>query len=130
MYPILISIGAIHMYAISIALVLAWLVFSFLFWRHLRSNGIDEDKIFDITFWATLYGGIVSRVVYVALHWEIFSDTWLRIIAIWVAPGFSVYGAIVGVLVALLFLSKREKVRLGHLLDAFAYSFPILLTIS
>jgi len=124
MHPILFAIGHLHIYSLSIFLILSWLVFSFLFWRELRTDGVDEDKIFDLMFYATLVGFIVSRAGFVVFHWNLFADTWLRIFAIWVQPGFALYGAIAGALLTLIFLSRREKVRLGTVLDAFAMSFP------
>jgi len=124
MHPILFAIGQIHIYSFSVFLILSWLVFSFLFWRELRKGGVDEDKIFDLMFYATLVGFIVSRAGFVAFHWELFSDTLLRVVAVWVQPGLSLYGAIAGALCTLILLSRREKVRLGTVLDAFALSFP------
>lgn len=129
MFPLLFSIGRIHVYSISFLLVLSWLVFSFLFWRYLRSNGTDEEKIFDISFWTTVWSALASRIVYVILHWSEFSDAWLKIPAIWVTPGFSLYGAFIGALISCIVLSKIHKVRLGILLDAIAASFPISIAI-
>lgn len=127
--PVFFHIGSIHIYSFSVLLVLSWCVFSFLFWRMLRSNGVDEDKIFDLTFYATLVSFICSRVGFVLLNWQLFSTTWLKIFALWVQPGLSLYGAFIGGLLTLVFLSRREKVRLGHVLDAFASSFPAALII-
>lgn len=129
MHPILFSIGSVHIYALSICVVLAWLVYSFLFWKQLRSNGIDEDKIFDLTFYSTLVAFIVSRAFYVVFHWELFSDTWLKIVAFWVQPGFSLYGAFIGALLTLASMSRAMKVRLGHVLDTVALSFPLAIVI-
>ncbi len=124
MFPLLLSIGPLHLYSISVFLVLSWLSFSFLFWRSLRSNGVDEEKIFDITFWATIWAALLARTAYVILHWDIFTDSWLKIAAIWVAPGFSLYGAFIGALITFIALSKVKKIRLGYLLDAVSSSFP------
>ena len=124
MHPILLAIGQVHIYGFSVFLILSWLVFSFLFWRELRIDGVDEDKIFDLMFYATLVGFVVSRAGFVLFHWDLFRDTLLRIVAVWVQPGFSLYGAVIGALFTLIFLSRKEKVRLGTVLDAFALSFP------
>jgi phosphatidylglycerol:prolipoprotein diacylglycerol transferase len=124
MLPVLFSIGQFRVYSFSLFLLLSWFVFSFVFWRMLRSDGVDEDKIFDLTFYSTLVALVVSRLSFVLFHWELFSDTWLKIIAVWVQPGFSLYGAVLGGLVTLILLSRKEKVRLGNVLDAFAIAFP------
>jgi phosphatidylglycerol---prolipoprotein diacylglyceryl transferase len=124
MFPILFTIGRFHIYNFSVFIILAWCVFSFMFWRMLRSDGVDEDKIFDLTFYSTLVAFICSRAFFVCLNWDLFADTWLKIFALWVQPGLSLYGAFIGGLLTLVFVSRREKVRLGQVLDAFALSFP------
>lgn len=108
----------------------SWLIFSFVFWKQLRGNGIDEEKIFDMTFWSTLAGAIVSRGVFVVLNWDAFSDAWLKIPAIWVAPGFSLYGAFIGSMLAFFLLSKAKRIRLGYILDAIAIAFPISIAVA
>jgi phosphatidylglycerol:prolipoprotein diacylglycerol transferase len=124
MIPVLFTIGSFHVYSYSVFVILAWFIFSFLFWRMLRSDGIDEDKIFDLTFYSTLAAFVSSRLFFVCLNWDLFADTWLRVVALWVQPGLSLYGAFIGGLLTLVFLSRREKVRLGQVLDAFVLSFP------
>lgn len=129
MYPILVSVGSFSIYSLSVFLVLAWLVFSFLFWRALRSHGIDEDKILDLTFYATLVAFVAARALFVALNWELFADTLLKIGALWVQPGLSLYGAFVGGLVTIVSMTRSAKIRLGNVLDAFALSFPAALAV-
>ncbi len=125
MYPIVLTIGNMMLYSFSLFLVLSWLVFSFLFWRALRAGGTEEDRIFDLTFYATLVAFVVSRIAFVAFHWDLFADTWLKIFALWVQPGLSLYGALIGGLATLVVMSRSQKVRLGLVLDAFAAAFPV-----
>lgn len=129
MYPVLLQAGPVHIYSLSIFLVLAWLTFSFLFWRVLRSSGIDEDKIFDLTFYATIMAFVAARSAFVATHWELFSDTLLKIVALWVTPGLSWYGALFGGVATLVSMSRGIKVRLGLVLDALANSLPAALIV-
>lgn len=118
MYPLLVSFGAFHLYSFSVFVVLAWLVFSFLFWRALRSQGIDEEHIFNLTFYSTLSAFIFARLVFVLLNMELFRGAPLKIAALWIQPGMSLYGALVGGLLVLVSLCRRYKVRVGHVLDA------------
>lgn len=124
MHPILFSLGQFPLYSFSVFLVFSWCIFSFLFWRNLRAGGVDEDKIFDLTFYATLSAFVVSRIAFIFFHWELFSDTWLKAIAIWVQPGLSLYGALLGYIFTLISMCRTHKVRLGLAFDAFALSFP------
>ena len=121
--PVLFHIGSFHIYSLSVAFVLAWLVFSFLFWRALRSQGIDEERIFDLTFYSTLSAFVCARAGYVFTNWELFRASLLKIAALWVVPGMSLYGALIGGLGVLVYLCRRYKVRLGHVLDGVAVAF-------
>ena len=108
----------------AVFLLLSWFMFSFLFWRVLRNTGAEEDKIFDLTFYATVIALIVARGAFVATHWELFADTWLKILALWVTPGLSWYGALFGGVATLVSMSRGIKVRLGLVLDALAIALP------
>lgn len=124
MMPILVSIGPVVIYSFSVFLIVAWGVFSFFFWRKLRDEGIAEDRIFDMTFTATMIGFMASRFGFVAFHWDLFADTYLKVFAMWVQPGLTLLpGLLVGIGVLSL-MSKRYKISLPVLFDALVYSLP------
>lgn len=124
--PTSFMIGQVSLYGANILLVLSWLVFSFLFWRALRRWGISEDRIFDLTFYATLSALLCGRLVFVATHWHLFAGKSLLLLAaLWVVPGASFLGALVGAVVTLVVLVKRYKVRLGILLDSLSVSLSL-----
>ncbi len=124
MLPILLSIGSFHLYSLSVFLVMAWSLASFLFWRKLRDESTSEEGVFDLMFYGTIMAFVAARLVFVALHWELFSGSFLRIITIWVQPGLSWFGALFGALLTMMYGARRLKVRFGHILDAFAISLP------
>ncbi|MFZ5535135.1 MAG: prolipoprotein diacylglyceryl transferase [Patescibacteria group bacterium] len=106
--------------------VVGWLIFSFLFWRSLRRFAVDEDRVFDLTFFATIVAFIFARMGYVVAHPELFlGKSFLLIAAIWVAPGFSWLAGFIGGVATLVVLSRQYKVRLGLVLDALAVSLPL-----
>lgn len=124
MYPVLISLGPIHIFSFSVLLLLSWLVFSFLFWKLLRAAATVEERIFDLTFYATLAAIVGGRLGFVLTHPELFSESMLKIVALWVAPGLSLYGGLFAAMLTLVYLARRYKVRLGLVLDALALSLP------
>ncbi len=130
MYPILFSLGPVRIFSYSIFLLLSWVVFSFIFWRLLRSAAVEEEKIFDLTFYSTVWGLVFARIGYVVTHLALFGDGLLKILALWVAPGLSLYGGLFGAVATLVALSKRSKVRLGLILDAWALAFPAALILA
>lgn len=111
-------------------LVISWCLFSFLFWRGLRRWGIEEDRIFDLTFYSTLTAFVMARLVFVVTNWYQFAGKSLLLIpALWIAPGLSWIGALVGGIATLTLLSRQYKVRLGLVLDSlpFALLAPVIL---
>lgn len=124
MYPTLLSIGGFHLSSFSIFFILAWCVFSFVFWKSLRDEGVEEEHIFDLTFYGTLVGLVGARVGFVAFHWDQFTGAILKIVALWVTPGLSLVGAVVAGLGVMIVLARRAKVRVGAILDAFGLAIP------
>lgn len=124
MLPILLSVGSIHLYSMSLFLILAWSVWSLVFWKALRQHGADEEHVFDLMFWATLISLIAARVGFVFLHQELFTGSPLKVVALWVQPGLAVYPGLTGGILTLLFFAKRHGMRLAHVVDALAFSLP------
>lgn len=124
MLPILISIGPFQIYALSVFIVFAWSVFSFLFWRSMREFAVTEEKTFDLMFYGTIAALIGSRIVFVASNWSVFVGSPLTILAIWIAPGLSLYGALITGIIVMMLVGRLRKVRIGMVLDALALALP------
>jgi len=84
---------------------------------------VDEEHIFNLTFYSTLSAFVFARVAFVVLNMELFRDSLLKIIALWVQPGMSLYGGMIGGLLVLVSLCRTYKVRVGYVLDAFGPAF-------
>lgn len=126
MIPTLIPIEHGGIIVFNCFIIVAWLVFSFLFWRGLRAVAVEEDRIFDLTFYATMVAFVASRFGFVVSHWELFSGkSPLLTVALWVSPGLSWVSALIGGLLACVFLSRQYKIRLGHVLDTLAAALPL-----
>lgn len=105
-------------------MILSWCVFSFVFWKSLLEEGVPEEHIFNLMFYGTLVCIVGARIGFVFFHWDQFSGTLLRIVALWVAPGLSLFAGIGLALVTMGILSKRYKVRIGAVIDAFGLALP------
>lgn len=124
MYPILFSFGPVTLYYLSLLVLVSLITFSFLFWRSLKDQGIDDDRIFTTTFYAIFSGFIFSRIVYVIFHWSSFSATPLTVFVPWVAPGFSFYGLVTGMSLVFAVSVKTMKLPARHLFDAVIFATP------
>jgi len=122
MLPVLFSIGSFHLYSFSIFLIVAWFVWSFFFWRYLRNLAVKDDAIFDIMFYATVVSLFVSRMFFVATHISLFSNGWLKVATLWVQPGLSFTGGLVGAVIISIVLGLKYKVRIAYILDGFTHA--------
>lgn len=95
-----------------------------MFWKLLRRVVSDEQQIFDIMFYSTIASIIVSRVAFVVFHWNLFAETPLKIAALWIQPGLSLYGGLFGGIVMMLVKIRQYKLRLAFISDALAFSLP------
>lgn len=126
MIPTLIPIDHGGIVVMNGVITLSWLVFSFLFWRGLRAVAIEEDRIFDLTFYTTLAAFVAARFGFVLTNWELFAGkSPLLLVALWVTPGLSWVAGLVGGLAACVVLSRQYKVRLGLVLDTLAVALPL-----
>lgn len=125
MHPILLSIGPFHIFSIGVFLILAWCAFSFILWKLLREQAVSEEIIFDITFYSTIVGLVSARIGFALIHPELFSNALVKIPAVWVQPGLSIYSGLVGFMLTLIWLSRRRHARVGIVLDSLALALPI-----
>lgn len=124
MLPVLFSIGPLHIYSLSLFIVLAWSVWSLIFWKALRMEAVPDEAIFDLMFWSTIGSLVGARIGFILMHQELFTGSILAMFALWVIPGLAFYpGIIVGVL-TLVWLGRRRGIRTGMVLDALALSLP------
>lgn len=124
MHPIILALGQINLYSFSVFLILAWIIFSFLFWKLLRLANIEEEKIFDLTFYSTLAAIVGARFGFVITHLPLFRDSILKVFAFWVQPGLSLYSAWIFGIATIIYLCRQYKLRLGIVLDTLAIVLP------
>jgi prolipoprotein diacylglyceryltransferase len=118
MHPIVLALGPIIVHSSNLLFVLAWLVFSFVFWKMLREEGILEERIFDMTFYATIIGVVASRLGFVFLFPDLFAPSLLLIGAFWVQPGLWLIAGVYGLFITLFVLSRKFHLRFATVFDA------------
>lgn len=123
MLPILFSIGPFHLYSLSIFLILAWCIWSFLFWKKLRSLAIEESRIFDLMFFMTLAAFVGARASYVLFNPQYFTRSWLLVFTVWIQPGLTILGAIMSAVILLFFLVRIYKLVFVDVFSAFIAAF-------
>lgn len=104
MYPVLFQLGPIRIYAYGVALVLAFLLGTWLAaraaraWPHGRA-ALTPAQVVDLTCYSLLGGILGARLFYVLLYWKIFLTAPFEMIALW-RGGLVWYGGMFGAIFA------------------------------
>lgn len=72
MFPVLFSIGTFQFKTMSLFVLLAFFLASFIFWRKGREEHYAEADIFDGFLISTLLGAVVARAVFILFNFNIF----------------------------------------------------------
>ena len=112
------NIGFVHIYGLLIAIgVVVSTTFADRRWRR---RGGDKDTIGDLAFILVIFGAIGARLYHVATDYEMyFPDNMGQIINV-TKGGLSIWGAVLGGLLALIVVAKRRKLPTLMLADCLA----------
>jgi len=127
MLPVLLDLPFLKIYTFGVFLMLAFFWSAFLLWKNFLLTSYKEEEIFDHLFSGLIGGLLVSRMVYVALHFSEFGLSLLKFILINGFPGLSLYGFIFGFLVSIYLSMSRTKVKFSEAVDYFVPSAFIAL---
>lgn len=116
MYPILFSSGPINIYSFGVFLFLAFIASSFYVWRE-GKNELEEELIFDALVISTLGLLLGSRLLYIFSHFSSFNFDLLRWIHLYLYPGFSFWGVVLGALLSVFWFARVRKVSFWRLAD-------------
>jgi phosphatidylglycerol:prolipoprotein diacylglycerol transferase len=125
MHPVLFSIGRfniIHSYGLMIAIGI--LVGLFLAWRQAAREGIDPNKIIDITFYLLVSALIGSRLLFVLMNFQEYAADPIKIFKIW-EGGLVFYGGLIPAVAVGIWYIKRLGLPLWQVTDIFAPSVAI-----
>lgn len=118
MNRVLFSIGPITIYWYSITMLLAVLIGIYLSLRESKKQGIYAF-ISDAITYAIIFGIIGARLYYVIFNFHEYQKDLLSIFKIW-EGGIAIYGAIIGGLLAIIYLARKKKVSIITATDVIA----------
>lgn len=127
MLPVLLDLPFIKIYTFGVFLVLAFFWSTFLLWKNFLLTSYKEEEIFDHLFVGLAGGLLVSRALYVGLHFSEFGLSLLKFILINGYPGLSLYGFIFGFLGSVYMSVNRTKIKFTEAIDYFVPSAFIAL---
>jgi len=115
--PIAFSIGAfeVRWYGIMVALAVVAIIAIAL--REAKRVGLDEEHVYSFSLWAIIGGIIVSRLLHVIDKWNYYMANPAQIIGF---EGLTVYGAVLGALLAVLIYCWVKKISFWLIGDVIA----------
>jgi len=116
MSSVIFTIGNFEIRWYSVILLIAFLVALFLIEREAKRFEVPKDFIFNMLFWALIFGIVGARIYYVIFDWEYYSNNISEIWKIW-NGGLAIHGGIIAGLLAILVYTKKYKLRLLRYLD-------------
>jgi phosphatidylglycerol:prolipoprotein diacylglycerol transferase len=123
-HPVLITIGRFHLYTYGAMIALGIFVGLTLAKREATRQGIDANRIFDITFYVLITALIGSRLLYVGLNYEEYLAHPVRILKLW-EGGLVFYGGLVPAVAVGLWYMQRHAMPVWQVADIFAPSMAI-----
>lgn len=124
MYPLLLKLGVLKIHTYGLMIVIGFLVGLFIIYKEAKKQGLNPDRIIDISFWGLGFGLIGGRIVYIITRWDYFSKNLLEIFYFW-EGGLVFYGGFLGGVVAFYVFSKKYKLPFLQTVDIAVPSLAI-----
>jgi phosphatidylglycerol:prolipoprotein diacylglycerol transferase len=123
-HPVLFHIGKLHIYSYGLMIAIGVVVGLLLARRQSVREGINPDKIIDITFYILVAALIGSRLLFVLMNLEEYATDPLKIFKIW-EGGLVFYGGLLLAVAVGIWYIKRLDLPLWQVADIFAPSVAI-----
>jgi len=124
MHPLLFKIGFLKLHTYGLMIVIGFLTGLYLVRIQARKEGLNEDRVIDLSFWGLAFGLLGGRIVYIITRLDYFSDHLMEIFYFW-EGGLVFYGGFLGGFFAFWFFSKRYKLPMLKVIDLAVPSLAI-----
>lgn len=116
MHPLLFQLGIFKLHTYGLMIVIGFLTGLHLIQRQAQKEGIDPNKIVDLSFWALGLGLLGGRIIYIFTRLDYFAQRPLEIFYFW-EGGLVFYGGFLGGLFAFWHFGKKFKLPLLKTID-------------
>lgn len=120
MSDVVFRIGTLPVYWLSVFVVISFLWFAFVIYKKGQEYHFHEESLLDLAVLSGVLAWLLARLVFVALHWSVFSANWVRVILLSNYPGYHLGGVVLGLILANFLLVKRGEVKTYEGLDLLA----------
>lgn len=122
--PQSINIGPLVIRLYGIILAASILVGYLVAYKNSWRFGIAKTEIDNLAFWLVVVGVISARIYYVIFEYSYYSINLDQIYKIW-NGGLSIFGALIGGFIFLLYFARKKAYSIFQLLDLVALSLPL-----
>lgn len=124
MNPVLIDLGGFEIRWYSVLILVACFLVLYLAQNEAQKFGIQREYIFNMMFWALIFGIVGARLYYVIFNIDMFINDPIEILRVW-NGGLAIHGGLLAGLISIVLYCKKYKVRVVRILDFIAV--PLLL---
>lgn len=116
MNPVLVRIGNYDIRWYSVLMLVAAVIGIALTQRESGKFKVKSEFIFNMIFWAIIFGIIGARLYYVIFNWDYFANNLSEIYKSW-EGGLAIHGGLIAGLLTIVVYCKKYKVRITRYLD-------------
>lgn len=116
MNPVFLDLGFMEIKWYSVLILAGLVIGYFLTVVESKRFHISKEYLFNLTFWAIIFGFIGARIYFVVFNWSYYSNNLIDILKIW-EGGLAIHGGIIGGYLAILFYTKKYKMPTNRFLD-------------
>lgn len=106
MNPVMFSLFGIEIHWYSILILIGIVIGLILLEKEAKKFKYPKELIFNICFWAIIFGIIGARIYYVIFNFSYYQNNLLEIFAIW-NGGLAIHGGIIAGVITVIFFAKK-----------------------
>jgi phosphatidylglycerol:prolipoprotein diacylglycerol transferase len=115
--PTVFNLGFYELRWYGVMVVLAVISIIAISWREAKRVDIPEDHIFSLAVWAIISGVVFSRIIHIVDQWDYYMENPSQILNF---EGLGVYGAVIGIILAVVVYCLVRKLSIWQLGDIIA----------
>jgi len=116
MDSVLFQIGDIEIKWYSFLLLIAVIIGISLFMYEGKRHNYPKDYLFNLCFWAVIFGFLGARAYYVIFNWSSYASNPISIFKIW-EGGLAIHGGLIAGFITIMCYCKKYNVRLFKICD-------------
>lgn len=124
MHPLLLKIGFIKLHTYGLMIVIGFLFGLYLIYQEAKRQGLDADRVVDLSFLGLGFGLVGGRIVYILTRLDYFGQHPLEVFYFW-EGGLVFYGGFIGGALAFWYFSRKYKLPTLKVMDMATPSLAI-----